>query len=167
MTRTQLALAAALLAGGCGGGDAAPPEASRRSCRLFEGVSKTIPAGGVGITLEVPTDWAEAHYDDGSCRFTPARGAGHVSVSLPFCLEVPDRPCDQGLAGGTARRETSDTTVLGQTMRRSELQVADPRTRRAVACAAVVQGAAITPDLERQLLRLERICDSIAVVPGH
>jgi hypothetical protein len=166
--RLALVLTTAIL--GCATGGSAPfaEGASQRSCHLFQGVSKNIPAGGVRVGLQIPIDWAEAHYPDGSCRFTPPRGAGIVSASMPFCMEVPDAPpCDAALGGKAFLRSTADYTLGAETMRQTEHLIADPRTRRLVRCAASVQGPGIDEELAAQLVRLEKICDSFTVVASE
>jgi len=158
MARAPLVLAVAMLVAGC-------KSTARRQCVLFQEVTKTTPEGGVPIAIDVPSEWTETVYQDGSCNFGPRRGPGFVRVSLQLCLPFPGAPCDKELAGRTSLRTTSDMSILGQTMRHSVLQLSDPRSHHVVQCAGVVQGAEITKDLVETLQRLDRICDTIAVTP--
>jgi hypothetical protein len=160
--RTLLLVAAAMLIGSCTGA----PATSHRRCLLFQDVDKTRPAGGVPIGIDVPREWTQIDYEDGACGFRTLYGAeGMIRVHLQFCLESPELPCDGELAGKASLRKTDELTLLGQTMRTSELEISYPRSHDVVECSAVVQGKQITKELADRLTRLDRICDTMRIEP--
>ncbi|HVK71969.1 MAG TPA: hypothetical protein VM734_01560 [Kofleriaceae bacterium] len=156
----RLCSAVAVLLAACS--SAAPERVERHRCVVFEGVSRTIPPGGVAVTLDLPASWRPTEYADGSCTFRHATERGMVSVNLDFCIEV--RPCDEGLPPAGARL-TRDLRLGDQVMRTTETRRADPRSHRVVTCSATVQATSITADLDRQRERLAAWCDRLAFAP--
>lgn len=160
MTMLRLAVFASVLVGCSGSGnDRAATTSPRQACTLFEGVSKTVPPGGVPITIDVP-GWQRTDDADGSCRFASPEGA-RVTVSLEFC---GIDPCPLKLEGGRVRA-TTNRKLGGQTMRTNTLRLQDPTTHYIVSCRANVQGTEITPALEAQLQRGAAVCDTLAFAP--
>ena len=133
----------------------------RQRCVVFEGISKSIPAGGVPVALDVPVSWKRSDGSDGSCWFVPRASSSRVRVALEFCVQITT-PCDAKLSRGVLRT-TEDTTLLKSTLRRSILKRADPHTHRVVTCSASVQGTMITSALEAELSRISTICDSLVI----
>ena len=157
MTARRTALVLTVIAGCSSTGS---ERLERHTCVVYEGVSRTIPAGGVPATIEVPASWQRTDHDDGSCNFRRAGEPGIVGLSLELCIEV--EPCDAKLSSANAQA-TKDISILDQIMRSTETRRADPQTHRVVKCTVAVQGTQITDRLEAQRQRLVKLCDGFAI----
>ncbi|MGN6105522.1 MAG: hypothetical protein ACTHU0_10490 [Kofleriaceae bacterium] len=139
-------------------------EVRRERCVLFEGVSKTIPPGGVPIVVDVPRQWTRTDSEDGSCDFRPASGkTGFMSVRLEFCVELPNtQPCDAHLAIEGPRR-TREYELLDQHVRTIEIRRADPQSHHVAVCSATIQGTELTEAMARRQAKLVELCEAFAI----